>query len=550
MPASLPLISAGRLLQAACHSLVAGLVLAGGCRASSLPPASPGPAALPDPPALPAPPLVVDSPAPHGPLHWPVPPPAALQPADPVLWVALAARLGPGGSSDAAAAPPLRLQSAGGALTLIDAQGQRFMAPQLLLHWRRRSLPAPLTIQRRVLGPFPSYESAEQVARGWRAQGAAVVIAKPGDWEVWAPPAAPDPSGHSVRLVTSTETSQLVLELRRSQGTVELAAPLRLEAPQGLQWQGGTYTGPFRLQADAYGTWSLVEQVPLERYLEGVVPHEIGAGAPPAALAAQAVLARTWAVRNRHRFVVDGYHLCADTQCQVYSDPRQAGAEVRQAIVSSQGQVLAAAGRPIHAVYHASNGGVAAGFEEAWRGEAVPYLQAFTDGPAAFAARFPLPLAPARLPELLRDGGQAWGADHAAFRWRRRITASQLRAALGEAAPVVALPTRLKVLERGASGRVLALEIGGSGGGGGGSRVLRLDAIRRTLRQLPSTLFRVSPAGPGVWLVEGAGFGHGAGLSQAGAIDQARRGWSRDQILRHYYRGTELVPLQALGDAL
>jgi len=111
---------------------------------------------------------------------------------------------------------------------------------------------------------------------------------------------------------------------------------------------------------------------------------------------------------------------------------------------------------------------------------------------------------------------------------------------------MVALPTHLKVLKRGASGRVLALEIGGSGGG----RVLRLDAIRRTLRQLPSTLFRVSPAGPGVWLVEGAGFGHGAGLSQAGAIDQARRGWSRDQILRHYYRGTELVPLQALGDAL
>ena len=87
-------------------------------------------------------------------------------------------------------------------------------------------------------------------------------------------------------------------------------------------------------------------------------------------------------------------------------------------------------------------------------------------------------------------------------------------------------------------------------GGTGSSKVLRLDAIRRSLRQLPSTLFRVTPAGPGVWLVEGAGFGHGAGLSQAGAIDQARRGWSRDQILRHYYRGTKLVPLQALGDAL
>jgi hypothetical protein len=104
----------------------------------------------------------------------------------------------------------------------------------------------------------------------------------------------------------------------------------------------------------------------------------------------------------------------------------------------------------------------------------------------------------------------------------------------------------LKVLERGASGRVLALEIAGPGG----SRVLRLDAIRRTLRQLPSTLFTVSPAGAGVWLVKGAGFGHGAGLSQAGAIDLARRGWSRDRILEHYYPGTELVSFQALSGAL
>jgi len=461
-----------------------------------------------------------------------------------VLWVALAARIGPGEGLDAASAPPLRLQAAAGLLTLIDGRGQRFMAPQLLLYWRRSPLPVPLAIQRRVVGPLPSYETADQVARGWRAQGAAVAIAKPGDWEVWAPPSAPDPVGPLARLVSRTESSQLLLELRRSQGNVALAGPLRLEAPQGLQWQGGTYTGPFLLQADAHGTWSLVEQVPLERYLQGVVPHEIGAGSPPAALAAQAVLARTWALRNRHRFVVDGYHLCADTQCQVYSDPRQGGAEVSQAIAASAGQVLTEAGQPIQAVYHASNGGVAAGFEEVWRGNALPYLRPFADGPAAFSARFPIPLAPGRLGELLGDGDQAWGADHPVFRWQRRITADQLQAALGAAA--VGRPNRLKVLERGASGRVLALEIAGASG----SRVLRLDAIRRTLRQLPSTLFSVSPAGPGVWSVQGAGFGHGAGLSQAGAIDLARRGWSRDRILEHYYPGTKLLPLQALGEAL
>ena len=101
------------------------------------------------------------------------------------------------------------------------------------------------------------------------------------------------------------------------------------------------------------------------------------------------------------------------------------------------------------------------------------------------------------------------------------------------------------VLERGPSGRVLALAIEGSAG----TRVLRLDAIRRTLRQLPSTLFTVTPSGADRWLVEGGGFGHGAGLSQAGAIDLARRGWSSRQILEHYYPGTALTPLGSLGGA-
>jgi len=76
--------------------------------------------------------------------------------------------------------------------------------------------------------------------------------------------------------------------------------------------------------------------------------------------------------------------------------------------------------------------------------------------------------------------------------------------------------------------------------------ILRRDAIRRTLRELPSTLFTLSSSQPGSWLVRGGGFGHGVGLSQAGAIDLARRGWSTEPILKHYYPGAELKPLGAL----
>jgi SpoIID/LytB domain protein len=93
---------------------------------------------------------------------------------------------------------------------------------------------------------------------------------------------------------------------------------------------------------------------------------------------------------------------------------------------------------------------------------------------------------------------------------------------------------------------VVALRIQGAKG----ALVLRRDGIRRALRQLPSTLFAVVPAGPGLWTVVGGGFGHGAGLSQAGAIDLARRGWSVTRILEHYYPGAVLQPLESLKQGL
>jgi len=466
-------------------------------------------------------------------IRRPVPLPPPLSATRPVLWVALAAHLG---------RAPLRLQAAGASLVLVDARGQRHSGISLDLTWRSEVLPEPLRVQRQVLGPFASFESAEQVAQAWARPGRELVIAHPADWEVWAEPGLPAPAGLSPRLEQLRVSQQLVPQLHTPAGWRRLQGPLRITAPQGLRWQGGVYAGPFRLQADAYGGWSLVEEVPLERYLEGVLPHEIGAGAPAAALAAQAVLARTWALRNQHRFAVDGYHLCADTQCQVYSDPRQAGGSVRQAIAATSARVLSWQEQPIHAVYHASNGGVAAAYDEAWSAPALPYLRPAVDGPPPLQAAVSLPLtAPPRLRDLLQRSGQAYGSDHPLFRWTRVLDRAQIERALPAGAAIGRLQ-QVQVLERGPSGRVLRLSLRGSGG----SLVLQRDAIRRTLRSLPSTLFLLSNPAPGVWRFEGGGFGHGAGLSQAGAIDLAGRGWSLERILSHYYPGTRLVPLGAL----
>lgn len=475
------------------------------------------------------------------PLHWPTQPAPPLRGPNPQIWVALADRL-PAPAGVGGPGLSLELRAATGRLRLRDGAGLDKQADQFEIRWLREPLPQPFVLERQVIGPFPSYESAAEQARLWRLKGASPVVARPGEWEVWAPLASPPPDG-PVRQERQEHQQRWrpALVSKAAAAPLPLQGPVRLEAPGGLLWQGVRYPGPFRLQADAYGSWTLVEQLPMETYLGGVVPHEIGAGAPPAALGAQAVLARTWAVANQRRFQVDGYHLCADTQCQVYSDPTQAGSEVRGALQRSAGQVLTWKGAPLAGVYSASNGGVAAGFEEGWRGQALPYLRAFVDGPPPQQKLFPLPLAgEAPLGKLLREGGEFYGQGHPRYRWQRRLRAAELTALT---APEAIGPIKdLVVAQRGPSGRVQELVLVGAAG----ELRLQRDQIRRRLRMLPSTLFVLAPEGPGVWLLEGGGFGHGAGLSQAGAIDLAQRGWGSDRILQHYFPGSSLRPLKTL----
>jgi len=468
--------------------------------------------------------------------HLSVPAPPALSGAQPRLWVALAARLG---------TSPLVLQAQQGDLSLRDGSGRQLKGQRLSFRWRLQPRPQPLEIRRSVLGPFSSFETAEQAALAWRAQGVDAVVAHPSDWEVWAPSSAKAPAGFTARLDQLSSRQERRLQVSTATGWVDLQEPVSVHAPGGLRWDGGVFAGPFRLQSDAYGSWTLVEQVPLERYLLGVVPHEIGAGSPAAALAAQAVLARTWALGNQHRFVVDGYHLCADTQCQVYSDPRQAGAAVRQAIASTSGQVMAWNNKPIHAVYHASNGGVSANEDEAWRLPELAYLEPQLDRPGGRSPGLSLPLDQPQEIETLLSSGGFYGSAHPYFRWQRVLAQETFRQALGARASVLGAPIQPVVLERGPSGRVVRLALKGPGG----QVVLERDAIRRTLRKLPSTLFVVESLSDGRWRFRGGGFGHGAGLSQAGAIDLASRGWSLQQILVHYYPGAQLLPLERLPSA-
>jgi len=435
--------------------------------------------------------------------------------------------------------PPLRLVSNGRKLILKDADGIIRKAQEINIGWRAQPVINPKVFVRKIIGPFSSFESAERLANDLKEGGIESTIAHPFDWEVWVSGDIEIPPSIKSTYQKIKVSKNVLPYLDGTNGKIALKGPISLQAPDGLLWEKGIYQGPFSIQSDAYGSWTLVEHVPIERYLNGVVPHEIGASSPEAALAAQAVLARTWAVANSHRFKVDGYNLCSDTQCQVYKDPSKANQKIKTAIKKTAGKILTWNRKPINTVYHATNGGVMASVDEAWSINPVPYLQMRLDGPKQWARKVDLPLSNEKhLQSFLLSKSEAFGSDHPLFRWERTLKSSQISQQLNQTQKVSSSfdPQKIEVVMRGTSGRVTSLKIDGKTGS---EIFLKLDDIRRVLRQLPSTLFVVKEIKEDKWLFSGGGFGHGAGMSQSGAIELAKNGWTPKQILSHYYPKTK-----------
>ena len=463
-----------------------------------------------------------------------------IQADNPILFVALKSHLGLENNSNKVSSSFL-IKANKKLVRLVDSKGLAYSDSELIIGWKKVPLSSSHKIERKIIGPFASFESAESVSNKLRSMNICPVIANPNHWEIWLPIHVDLPKSFKAQIVEKEIKYKLQPFLQTESNQFVLSGPVNISSPEGLIWNGGIYSGPFLLRPNSYGTWTLIEKVHLENYLEGVVPYEIGSNAPQAALSAQAVLARTWALANVHRYSIDGYHLCSTTQCQVYKNPRNISKAVKNAIRKTSGLVLTFSNRPIKAFYHASNGGIMAGAEEAWIMNPIPYLTVKFDGPVDKVKADKVTIDSSILKDFLDGNRNLYGIDHKLFRWERILTAREVGDYLISSDIALDLPEEIQVLSRGSSGRVISLEIRGQHKKS--KIVLEVDQIRRILRPLPSTLFIVKKLEEGVWKFIGGGFGHGAGLSQAGAIDLASQGWTTEEILSHYYPGAKYGPL-------
>ena len=442
------------------------------------------------------------------------------------------------------------------------------------LEVQMQPLPAPAVDEQLVLGNYRSFETAEDSARKWRAKGLEVEVAQPGRWQVWAKRnvyktplvrrlllKGLQRQGYKTAYLETKNRQQqpliswMVNGYRYNPRQVDITAGNNLiGVSQGKDKQSTRiYGGSLRLQPNVYGTYTLVNQVPLETYLRGVVPHEISGGAPYAAMEAQTIIARTYALRNLRRFAIDGYQLCADTQCQVYKGLSGTNRVADRAIAATTGQVLTYQKQLVDALYSSTTGGVTAPYGDVWNGSERPYLQALVDSRANVWDLSRQPLADEQNFRrfISRKQGfneSGWGT----FRWRKQSSLQQITRDLQEylkktKSQLADFQTiqQIQVVERSPAGRILSLAVQTDKG----VVAIYKDDVRSAFIAPRSTLFYLEPVydwGKNLkgYAFVGGGFGHGVGLSQTGAYNLAKQGWTAGQILNFYYPQTKIEPIE------
>lgn len=305
--------------------------------------------------------------------------------------------------------------------------------------------------------------------------------------------------------------------------------PLRIEWREETgEWSSpATYPGLLRLLADAASTdLAAVNEVDIERYVASVVAHEAWPTFHDAALASQAVIARTFLLDQMLRRRDDPWDVTASQQSQVYGGvrPDAVGRRALRAAVETRGLVLTwfdgRRDRIFPAYYSSACGG---------RTQSAAIFGPESDIP---------PLA----------GGVTCDycavAPEGVYRWPPRVVSleelfQRMVARYPDLASMLAIQD-VAVIQRESGGRPTRLRILGASGL---SRELSAENFRFALgsRTMPSTACDIIMTPDGLRIENGCGSGHGLGLCQWGMEGQAREGRAASEILAFYYPGSRLT---------
>lgn len=245
----------------------------------------------------------------------------------------------------------------------------------------------------------------------------------------------------------------------------------------------------------------IINQLDMEKYITGILEAEVGPDASFEYYKAQAVLARTYAIKNYNRHAFEGFNLCDGQHCQAFNGKSRWNEEIYQAVLETNNEILVDTdGQPADIAYHANCGGITSSAALAWN-EDLPYLVTVKD------------------PFCSESNHYEWNKVITLNDWKQYLLR---RGIVSDVLPDnrTAQPSRLKYFVF-------------------DDRRISLSDIRQDL-ELKSAFFTISQQGNNI-ILNGRGYGHGVGLCQEGAMEMARVGFVYVDILMFYFRHLTLA---------
>ena len=297
---------------------------------------------------------------------------------------------------------------------------------------------------------------------------------------------------------------------------------------RGIWLKNRRYSGELRVSLRDKKL-NIINYLKLEKYLRSVVGSEMPKEFPLAALQAQAIAARTYALKLLDKNKL--FDINSTQVSQVYLGLESETAKINRAVMSTSSLALFYRNELIDAVFHSSSGGRTENSGKVWKYQ-LPYLKSVVD----------------------------YDQNSNKYRWTNEFNSEELEKIF----PNLGGLNSIQIIDRSSTDRVLKVRLYGSNG----NKIISGKKIREKL-QLPSTKFEAylkfnpinndnkiisedkifdefrtksMPSVPANYflLVKGYGAGHGVGMSQWGAKSMAERGSSFREILKHYYTGVQI----------
>ncbi len=329
--------------------------------------------------------------------------------------------------------------------------------------------------------------------------------------------------------------------------------------PNPIKIGTSLYRGQVELNRLSGSDMTIINVLPFEEYLYGVVPNEMPAYSHIEALKTQAVAARTYSYKSINKHSKYGFNLCATTDCQVYKGYSSENANTNKAVDETRDIVVTYNGTLAETVFSASTGGRTEDAANVW-GNSIPYLKSVEDK---------------------YESGKSYN-----YNWTMKFTTDEISSKLKSYG--LGTVTGIKITKYSSAGRPIEMVITGT---------LKPEGVTitkdrcRTFLSLPSQMYNISSDGnlnvqvnnkteniplsqikiitkdgektynnpsqkvtiigadgkestvsasPDEYVFTGKGWGHAVGMSQEGAMGMAKAGFTYEQILTHYYTGTKV----------